>query len=65
MVFEIFAEKERIILKPQEKTKRDKLADEFNSINLDNFEKYKQVTLSPFFNMPSNPQLILRQLTQV
>lgn len=53
MVFEIFAEKEKIILKPQEKTKRDKLADEFNSINLDDFKKYKQETLAPFLNMPS------------
>jgi antitoxin component of MazEF toxin-antitoxin module len=59
MVFEIFAEKERIILKPQEKTKREKLADEFNSINLNDFEKYNQEILAPFLNMPSKGMELL------
>ncbi len=52
MVFEIFAEKEEIILKPKKESMREQLAKEFNSINLDEFEKYKRETLSPFLNMP-------------
>ncbi len=59
MIFEIFAEKEKIILKPQEKTKRQKLMDEFNSISLDDFEKYKQETLAPFLNMPAEGMELL------
>ncbi|MEA2060172.1 MAG: AbrB/MazE/SpoVT family DNA-binding domain-containing protein [Thermodesulfobacteriota bacterium] len=59
MVFEILTEEEKIILKPQKKTKREKLADKFNSIDLDEFEKYKQETLTPFLNMSSKGMELL------
>ena len=52
MVFEIFMEKEEIILKPKTEPMRKKLAKEFNSINLDEFEEYKRETLSPFLKTP-------------
>ncbi len=48
MVFEIFVENEKIILKPQKKIMREQLSKEFNLINLDDFEKYKLEILSPF-----------------
>jgi len=59
MVFEISAEKEEIILKPKKKSMREKLAGKFNSINIDEFEKYKRNTLSTFLNMPSRGMEIL------
>ena len=53
MVFEIFVENEKIILKPQKKIMREQLSKEFNLINLDDFEKYKLEILSPFLNTSS------------
>ena len=53
MVFEIFVEKEKIILQPPKKTMREQLSKEFNLIDLDAFEKYKLEILSPFLNTSS------------
>ncbi len=59
MVFEILAKKEEIILKPKKESLRDQLEQQFNAIDLNEFEQYKHEVLSPFLDMPSEGMELL------
>lgn len=53
MIFDIFAEEETIVLKPHNKSMRLELAEKFKAIDLNEFETYKEETLSPLMNIQS------------